>query len=300
MSSLPLLVSVQSSSISCETGRFSFFPIPADCCRLVRSALRSPGRAGAFAVLCLFVLALGQAFAAPYPKAGLLTKWTQPDGTQIALRVFGDEFYGRTTTKDGYTVVFNPADKTYYFATAGADGVSLVSSGVPAGGPPPAGLVKHLEESRDRIAAVRAENVERLAPDRDARWAERLKAAQQRRAGEASGVPVPMGMAAAGDPLAAQVVGTRVGLMILVQFPDDPKTAAIDPVNFPTTQAKITRYCNEADYTDDGNTGSIRDYYYDQSNGKLSFTHSVTAVVTLPPAAQLLQLLRLSDQHEAP
>ncbi len=282
MSSLPPPAAAQSLCTPYMPDRFSLVSIPAVACRLFRNSLARHCRAAAFGGLFLFILALGQSLAAPYPRDGLLTKWTQPDGTQITLRVFGDEFYGRTATKEGYTVVFDPADKTYYFATVGADGVSLVSSGVPAGGPPPAGLGKHLEESRERIAAVRALNIERLAPDRDARWGERIKATQQRRASQAAGVPVPMAAAAAGDPLAAPVVGTRVGLMILVQFPDDPKTPTIDPVNFPTTQAKITRYCNEVGYADDGNTGSIRDYYYDQSNGKLSFTHSVTAVVTLP------------------
>ena len=70
--------------------------------------------------------------------------------------------------------------------------------------------------------------------------------------------------------------------MILVQFPDDPATAAYDPTNFPTTQAKMARYSNEIGYSDDGNTGSIRDYFADQSYGQLDFTQLVTAVVTLP------------------
>ncbi len=98
---------------------------------------------------------------------------------------------------------------------------------------------------------------------------------------DASGLSVTAESAAAAA-LAAPVSGGRVGLVILVQFPDDPATVTVDPTNFPATQVKMDRYCNEAGYTDDGNTGSIRDYFYDQSNTKLTFTQVVTAIVTLP------------------
>jgi M6 family metalloprotease-like protein len=73
-----------------------------------------------------------------------------------------------------------------------------------------------------------------------------------------------------------------VGLTILVQFPDDPETAWTDPTNFPTTAAKIERFCNEIGYADDGNTGSVRDYFSDQSQGALSYTQLVTPIITLP------------------
>ncbi|MEI6674471.1 MAG: choice-of-anchor D domain-containing protein [Verrucomicrobiota bacterium] len=67
-----------------------------------------------------------------------------------------------------------------------------------------------------------------------------------------------------------------------MQFPDDPATTAADPVTFPTTLAKMDDYCNKVGYTEDGNIGSIRDYFYDQSNHFLTVTQKVTSVVTLP------------------
>lgn len=187
------------------------------------------------------------AHAAPYPPDGLPTQWTQPDGTVLSLRVHGDEFYGRTTTEDGFTVLYNDADKTYYYAIQGEDAKSLVRSNVPADKPAPLSK-RQLRESSEQISAVRNANIQEYAP-------ERIEQGRKR-----DGQPVP-------------VLGNKVGLTILVQFPD---------VNFPVSRQKIERLCNEVGYNDDGNSGSIRDYFSDQSLGALTHTQTVTAIVTVP------------------
>ena len=89
--------------------------------------------ASLFALIAINLPLINQVESAPYPKEGLQTKWTQPDGTVLQLRVFGDEFYARTETEDGRTVVFNEADQTYHFAKVSADGQSLESNGIPVG-----------------------------------------------------------------------------------------------------------------------------------------------------------------------
>ncbi|MCB1689560.1 MAG: M6 family metalloprotease domain-containing protein [Halioglobus sp.] len=240
--------------------------------------------------LVLYVFALDSAVSAPYPPEGLTSQWVQPDGTVLSLRMYGDEFYARTTTAEGYTLLFSPADNAYYYAEPATTGRSLARSRVSATQRPPPGLRKHLKEPREDVAAIRAANVNLYAPDRAARWEQRKKAVSRQRASVNSTAPaIVFGTEAAESapgPVTSEellaVSGSRVGLLILVQFPDDPATGAIDPVNFPTTQAKMERYSNEVGYTDDGNTGSIRDYFHDQSVGALDFTQVVTAIVTLP------------------
>lgn len=59
-------------------------------------------------------LMTGALHAAPYGPEGRATVWTQPDGTKLSLRVFGDEFYAHTETDDGYTVVLDRETKTYH------------------------------------------------------------------------------------------------------------------------------------------------------------------------------------------
>jgi len=74
----------------------------------------------------------GGLWAAPYGLSGKAVRWTQPTGEKIDLRVFGDEHFARTETVDGYTVVFDAATKTYYYAALAADGESLVPTATPA------------------------------------------------------------------------------------------------------------------------------------------------------------------------
>ncbi len=211
-------------------------------------------------------------FSAPYPQEGLATVWTQRDGQELKLRVFGDEFYGRTTTEDGFTVLFDASAQNWYYAEKGETEGSLVSTGVEANRKPPSGLIPHLSEGSDRIQEKRSAMIRDYAPERAARWKEKVALASQ-----ASGASL-----SSSELDAAPLIGAQAGLTILVQFPDDPLTTAVDPVNFPSTRAKMQRWSNETGYTDDGNTGSVKDYFYDQSNGALTLTQLVTAVVTMP------------------
>lgn len=89
-------------------------------------------------------------------------------------------------------------------------------------------------------------------------------------------------VAGAGGLESAPITGGLVALTILTQFPNDPATAGNDPTSFPTSQSKIERFCNQTGYSDDGNSGSVKDYYGAQSNSLLTLTHVVTPIITLP------------------
>lgn len=249
--------------------------------------------------------------------------YQQPDGGKfLNLHVIGDHLYSRTETADGYTVVYNPADKTYYYAALNADGSELIRSEVKAGEQAPGNLVKKLKitpESRKQKALARVDKQHQA--ERDAKWTKKQKATKEKRIKKLKEMrdrrlkkPEPEEDAKAkktddeknvdGAQGGADTKTTpnsettklnavelnnaladpeiKVGLTILVQFPDDPSTVDDDPVVFPATREKIERYCNEEGYTDDGNTGSVRDYFYDQSNGLLDYTMSVTQIITMP------------------
>lgn len=231
-------------------------------------------------IRCSILLAgiLGMAHAAPYGADGRQTRWTQPNGEVVQLRVFGDEYYARTETPEGYTVVLD--GRTYYYALLSADGGSLIPSTTRADEAAPADLAKHLDLPKAVISGKRHANHQKYDGDRAERWSERVKAVRTARDGVKKG-----GMSkAAAQAKAAPFIGNKKGLTILVQFPNDPATAGQDPVNFPTTRNKIVNYCNQEGYTQDGNTGSVRDFFYDQSLGKLVYTQAVTQIVTLPKA----------------
>ena len=79
------------------------------------------------AMLCMWTC-LPSVFAAP-ARPGVITV-TQRDGTQLQIRIYGDEYYNYTMTTDGYTLV-GGADGDYYFAKLNGKG-QLVSTGIKA------------------------------------------------------------------------------------------------------------------------------------------------------------------------
>ncbi|MEO7101303.1 MAG: M6 family metalloprotease domain-containing protein [Luteolibacter sp.] len=236
-------------------------------------------------LLILLAGCLGYANAAPYGREGREINWVQPSGEKLTLHVYGDEYYARTETADGYSVAYDSTDGAYHYAGISADGTKLVPSGPKADQPADASWAKHLNLTPDKIAASSKARHTKFDAEREAIWAERVSAHQALRAAQ-NGVNLKGAdvAAAKANAKAAEVSGDKIGLTVLVQFPNDSNTAGSDPIDFPTTQAKITRFCNGVGYNEDGNTGSVRDFYDDQSGGKLNYTQAVAPIVTMPKA----------------
>jgi M6 family metalloprotease-like protein len=216
------------------------------------------------------------------------TSFVQPDGTKLNLKVVGTMYYSRTETLDGYTVIYNKPENKYYYAQPCPKGETIVRSQRVVGADSPAGLSKHLCVDIDTRNAAITKRKEKFDKDRAERWAKRVDSARLRKKAKKEGAganfssiidPVTgqvieesADVAAAGDANFADVVGSRIGLTIVVQFPDQAS---------PVSQAKVERYCNEIGYGDNGNAGSIRDYFRYQSVGKLDYTMKVSNIVTL-------------------
>ncbi|CCI00516.1 MAG: hypothetical protein GPI90_07720 [Microcystis aeruginosa K13-05] len=69
----------------------------------------------------------------------------QENGPEVELVVFGDEFYSRRETKDGYTVIYDDKLGQYGYAIL-CEG-EFASSGIPILEAPPPELQPHLEEA---------------------------------------------------------------------------------------------------------------------------------------------------------
>jgi hypothetical protein len=81
----------------------------------------------------------------------------QGKGPDVDLIVYGDEFYARYETPDGYPAIYDEPRGLFCYALL-RDG-EFVSSGAPVTAPPPPGAVRHAEEApevRQRKAARRA------------------------------------------------------------------------------------------------------------------------------------------------
>jgi M6 family metalloprotease-like protein len=193
---------------------------------------------------------------------GKIFTFTQPDGTPIQLRGWGDQYYAVFETLDGYTVMKNSATGYWEVARLAPDGNALE----PASGTGPrleggrAGVPKRLRVRRESAMASARESALRASGRRcEQRRRERR---EQQRAIRA--------MAAAGGPLLAppqrQTVGTFVGLCLLIDFSDSPATIA---------REEVDRFCNQAGYSGFGNHGSVSDFYLENSIGRCRYTNII-------------------------
>lgn len=177
------------------------------------------------------------------PVFGEVLTVRQPDGSFANVRIWGDEYYGVTETLDGYTLVRDPTTMFLCYAKLSEDGNDLLSTGVRPGQAEPGalGLRVHFRINPEaaHIKALGART----------RHEERMRAA-------------PGGRAAARAP----TTGNVVGITLIIDFPDEAGTIA---------PGQVTNYCNQIGYTNFGNNGSIRDYFFDVSGGLLNYTNFV-------------------------
>lgn len=200
------------------------------------------------AVLVAVILMLAALPAAAAPLFGDVVDIREPNGSHVQLRVWGDEFYAVGETLDGYTVVRDDVSGLLCYAELSADGRSLVSTGVPATEPlPPARLPKHV----------------RVAQDAAREQALAARADFDRRANE--GPLAPPKLRVTRGP----TTGAVEGIILLVDFSDEVATV-------PTPS--VDDFANLSGYTGNGNNGSVRDYFYDVSDGALTYTNYVPTV----------------------
>ncbi len=189
-------------------------------------------------------------------KRGTLTV-TQPDGKQLTVRLMGDETLHFYQTLDGIPLM-RLADGSFSYASL--EGNALVANHTLA------------HEAADRSAketALLAQNgnlLTRLSnlhsertSLRNAPRAERLAARKGNRQKRATSE--------------AQSNEKR-GLVILVNFTDLKMYSA-------NTREAFDDMFNKEGYTDNGNSGSVHDYFYDQSYGQCNIKFDVVGPVTV-------------------
>jgi M6 family metalloprotease-like protein len=203
-------------------------------------------------------------FAAPFSE---FITFTQPDNTQITLWGEGDEFHADFETTTGFSVIFDPQQKAYFYAKRSADGNNLLSTGVLAHGQAPHGLTQHVRINPDAAKAkARARHTQWESDvELPERWS-RLKA-------QSLGAEITTDESGpALSPPTSATIGAKVGLTLLIDFSDAPAT-------FP--QSSFEAFLNGDGYAENGNNGSVKKYFSDVSNGRLTYTNVVTLYVRM-------------------
>jgi M6 family metalloprotease-like protein len=187
---------------------------------------------------------------------GEILTFGQANGQEIRLKTFGDEDYARYESLTGFTAVYDSETGVFCYARLSAG--ALTSTGVALSQDPPMGLVRHLQETGEIIAA----RAQAQAAQRSAMTGGGREAAIVRTIGPNHGL-------LEGRTLS---IGTVKGLTILVNFQDLVSTV---------TRADVDDMINGANYTRNGNICSAREYFERVSSGKLNYTNVVVGPYTL-------------------
>ncbi len=193
------------------------------------------------------------------PFSGKTFTFTQPDGTKIKVRGWGDQHYAVFETLDGYTVVKNPSTGFFEIAQLSNDGTRLEPAPGPQGNldGTRVRVQPGLRINREAARARGSEGALRLGGRRcDQRREQRKSLARAARA---------LGGPALAPPQRA-TVGDFVGLCLLIDFSDEPGTISRDEVD---------NFCNQQGYSGFGNSGSVSDYFRDNSIGRCRYTNIV-------------------------
>ena len=192
-------------------------------------------------ICSLLLMVLLCVIAQAVPADPTPVKVTQPDGSTVTLRLHGDEFFHFTTTLDGYTVVKNHAG---FYTYAQMDGGRLVASNCIA-------RDQHQRTAQDR--AMLAATPRGLTDQSRAQ-------SGQRKLARRNGAMHRVGADGLMD------YDRFRGLIILINY-TDKQFSMPDPGSFYNDMVNTHNYTG---YTLNGRhvnmTGSVRDYFYDNSD----------------------------------
>lgn len=185
------------------------------------------------------------------PYHGEIFRLKQPDMSSVPVKVWGDEYYQRVESVDGYTLIRDSKgwicyarlteDRSDFIATEHIyNGKKLTRNllSVPKG-------LKLSVEARYQKAKSNKQlmySEKRKSRDSEFKIADRILT---------------------GD--------TIKGLTLLIEFSDEPATVSYQ---------EIENFINQKGYSGFNNNGSVYDYFFDISNGKLNYRNMVTGYYT--------------------
>ena len=187
-------------------------------------------------VILGILLTTGGLRAAPY--FGETFSYQQPDGETFQVRLYGDEFFAYQETEDGYLITRDPKTGFFCYAKVTPDGSKLLSTGVRVGRAKPAGL--QIKQRFAEGVAMSASLANRNLLEKDEKGRRNVgKKLVLEPSGEIRSVSSDgdSGVTIAPAPPPAPTLNKRVGLVLLVSFPDRPG-------DITKTVADIDNYCN--------------------------------------------------------
>jgi M6 family metalloprotease domain len=193
----------------------------------------------------------------------------QPDGTLLSVRLHGDEHFHYMTTSDNLMIT-QKIDGSYHYVVNNEN--DLQTSTFRARNPE--------QRSSEEIHFVKNINQKALLKTRTQMLPRKIIAAPT------LSDTVPLGKRLMNLVKGGNIVNTRSAnkirsasvikeLVILVNFSDTVFTTA-------SPQTSFDNLFNQTGYSTNGSSGSVRDFYKDNSMGLMTFDFTVTGPITLP------------------
>lgn len=196
-----------------------------------------------------------------------IIKEKQPDGTEINIRLLGDEFYSWFEDDKGYTIIQDTQTKVWSYAQQNDLG--------------------KLEPSKNLVGKVKPTqlNIRKSLKD-DSKFFRANQNRIQRTSRIQKALPSNMNSAATstdGIQKAASVTGKKTNFVLLIQF-KDLKFKDNPPFTNSTDDQIVTAFnnlFNKKGYSADGAVGSVKDFFTEVSYGKLEYNTVVSPIITL-------------------
>ncbi|MCM1021295.1 MAG: M6 family metalloprotease domain-containing protein [Muribaculum sp.] len=178
--------------------------------------------------------------------------YTNPDGSKVTIKMFGDEHFSFNTTTDGYVVKAAPDGTLYYMESVNG---KLAMSAVAV-----SDIASRSDAETSFLASLDKEVVMQQT---------RATMATTRAASNSAIQYAPINEKKGGFP----TMGSPKVLIIMAEYSD---------VKFQSgAKQQITNMLSQKGYSANGGTGSALDYYTDSSNGQFTPQFDVYGPVTL-------------------
>ncbi len=202
-------------------------------------------------ILLLLGVLLGRLYAVPANPNPV--EKTQPDGTKITVHLKGDEFIHWMESPSGYTLMYNN-NREVVFGVHDNKG-NLTPSAIIYRGD---NLKEYSSSAREQIEKTPTKL--RYSEEQKTGMRQLMRVVDKSKQ-KAEEIKTPK-----------DVSGTHKVLVILAGFADRP---------FTKSNADFEDLMNQISYTGNGNTGSVRDFYRENSYGKMDVEATVAGPVTL-------------------
>ncbi len=212
------------------------------------------------------------------PATPEIIRMSQPDGSEISVRLAGDEYFSMFISLDGHPLL-KSADGFFHYALPNTTGDYVLSkyraTDQKATDPILVSILSKIDkrevgEYLFRKINERKANVQKFGKNIPPEYIQKSTANQLSL--ESLNV-IPNNTLQGAKRIADKK--DFLGLVLVVQFPDQKLSTSYPFSTF-------DQIANQAGYNDYGFTGSVRDYFYDQSYGQFNPSFDVVGPIPLP------------------